>query len=143
MRGDLSFVDKVFWDSTELRFYQQLKDLLAQARSEGGIDMDDAGFLIDLGESWLKVLRDKALRLFDVDVVGAGSVAQQDPRRIAEAYNSLKRNLGGKAIKKILHLPVVEKAVNVSKASKSVKADGKQSNSSVKSQALSPLQERE
>ena len=143
LRGDLSFVDKIFWDGTELRFYQQLKGLIAQARSDVGIDMDDAGFVIDLGEAWLKVLRDKALHLFDVDIVGAGSIAQQDPRRIAEAYNSLKRNLDGKAIKDILHLPMADKAGKAAKAPKSLKAEGKKYKSSIEPQAPSPLQERE
>lgn len=134
LRGDLSFVDKAFWDGTELRFYQQLKGLIEQARSDAGIDMDDAGFIIGLGEAWLKVLRDKALHLFDVDIVGAGSIAQQDPRRIAEAYNNLQRNLGGNAIKTILRLPVTEKADKPAKKSKKLK-------STIEPQAQLALQE--
>jgi CRISPR system Cascade subunit CasA len=118
MRGDLSFVDKAFWDGTEPRFYQLLKMLIEQARSTVGIDMDDANFLIGLGEAWLKVLRDKALQLFDADIVGAGSIGQQDPRRIAEAFNGLKRNLDGKAIKTILRLPVPEKVEKAPKTAK-------------------------
>ncbi|NMM36356.1 MAG: type I-E CRISPR-associated protein Cse1/CasA [Glaciimonas sp.] len=118
LRGDLSFVDKAFWDSTELHFYRQLQSLIAQARSDTGIDMDDAGFLISVGEAWLKVLRNKVLDMFDVDIVGAGAIAQQDPRRIAEAYNSLKRNMQGDTIKKILCLPVTEKGNKPAKKSK-------------------------
>ena len=72
-RGDLSFVDKAFWDSTEPDFYQQLNDLMKQARAESGIDMDDASFIIALGETWHKVLIKCATKLFDVDIVGAGS----------------------------------------------------------------------
>lgn len=139
LRGDLSFVDKAFWDGTELRFYQQLKDLLEQARSDAGIDMDDASFIIGLGETWLKVLRDKALHLFDVDIVGAGSIAQQEPRRIAEAYNSLKRNLHGNAIKTILRMPVADKAEKASKAPKAVKAKNRKSKPSIEPQAQPPL----
>lgn len=134
LRGDLSFVDKAFWDGTELRFYRQLQSLIAQARSDAGIDMDDAGFIIGLGEVWLKVLRDKALQLFDVDIVGAGWLAQQDPRRIAEAYNNLQRNLGGNAIKTILRLPVTEKADKPAKKSKKLK-------STIEPQAQLALQE--
>lgn len=119
MRGDLSFVDKAFWDSTEASFYQQLFDLIEQARSESGIDMDDASFIIALGETWLKVLSDSATKLFDVDIVGAGAIGQQDPRRVAEAYTHLKWNLNGDAIKKILRLHVSEKK---SKGSKSTAA---------------------
>lgn len=139
LRGDLSFIDKAFWDGTELRFYQQLKGLIEQARSDDGIDLDDAGFLVGLGETWLKVLRDKTLQLFDVDIVGAGSIAQQDPRRIAEAYNSLKRNLDGKSIKTILCLPVADKTEKASKAPKTVKAENKKSRSSIEPQAQLPL----
>jgi len=109
LRGDLSFVDKAFWDSTEPDFYQQLNDLIKQARTETGIDMDDANFIVALGDTWHKVLIKCATKLFDVDIVGAGSIGQQDPRRIAEAYNNLQRNLKGDAIKTILRLPVTEK----------------------------------
>ncbi|MFZ5503082.1 MAG: type I-E CRISPR-associated protein Cse1/CasA [Pseudomonadota bacterium] len=119
LRGDLSFVDKAFWDSTEADFYQQLYDLIQQARSDAGINMDDANFIITLGETWLKVLSQSATKLFDEDIVGAGAIGQQDPRRIAEAYNHLRWNLNGDAIKAILRLPVSEKK---SKKSKSIAA---------------------
>jgi CRISPR system Cascade subunit CasA len=132
MRGDLSFVDKAFWDSTEPDFYQQLNDLMKQARTESGIDMDDANFIIALGETWHKVLIKCANKLFDVDIVGAGSIGQQDPRRIAEAYNNLQRNLRGDAIKTILRLPVTEKK------SKSTK-EGKKAQSTAEPQAQSSL----
>lgn len=117
LRGDLSFVDKAFWDSTEADFYQQLNDLIKQARTETGIDMDDANFIIALGETWHKVLIKCATKLFDVDIVGAGAIGQQDPRRIAEAYNGLQRNLKGDAIKTILRLPVSEKKNKKSESS--------------------------
>jgi CRISPR system Cascade subunit CasA len=122
MRGDLSFVDKAFLDSTETDFYQQLNNLMKQARTETGIDMDDANFIIALGETWHKVLIQCATKLFDVDIVGAGAIGQQDPRRIAEAYNSLQRNLRGDAIKTILRLPVSEKKSKPAKASKKAKS---------------------
>lgn len=115
-RGDLSFVDKVFWDNTETDFYRQLQDLLQQARSESGIDMDDADFIITLGETWLEVLIRNATRLFDEDIVGAGDITQQDPHRIADAHNHLQWNLKGDVIKKILRLPVSEKKSKKSKS---------------------------
>ncbi|MHB1655769.1 MAG: type I-E CRISPR-associated protein Cse1/CasA [Burkholderiales bacterium] len=118
LRGDLSFVDKSFWDSTEPDFYQQLNDLIKQARTEAGIDMDDANFIIALGDTWHKVLIKCATKLFDVDIVGAGSIGQQDPRRIAEAHHNLQRNLQGNAIKKILGLPVTEKKEKSAKVGK-------------------------
>ena len=132
LRGDLSFVDKAFWDSTEPDFYQQLNDLMKQARTETGIDMDDANFVIALGETWHKVLIQSATKLFDVDIVGAGSISQQDPRRIAEAYNGLQRNLYGDAIKTILRLPVSEKKSKPAK-------EGKKAKSSTEPQAQSSL----
>ena len=120
LRGDLSFVDKAFWDSTEADFYQQLYDLMQQARREAGIDMDDANFIITLGEAWLKVLTNSATKLFDMDIVGAGAIGQQDPRRIAEAYNHLRWNLNGDALKAILRLPVSEKKSMKSKSTAAV-----------------------
>lgn len=121
LRGDLSFADKAFWDSTETDFYQQLNDLMKQARADTGIDMDDANFIITLGETWHKVLIQGATKLFDVDIVGTGSIGQQDPRRIAEAYNGLQRNLYGDAIKTILRLPVTEKKSKPAKEGKKAK----------------------
>ena len=132
LRGDLSFVDKALWDGTETDFYQQLNNLIKQARTETGIDMDDANFIIALGDTWHKVLIKSATKLFDVDIVGAGSIGQQDPRRIAEAYNSLQRNLHGDAIKTILRLPVTEKKSKPGK-------EGKKAKSSAKPQAQTSL----
>lgn len=122
LRGDLSFVDKAFWDSTEPDFYQQLNDLIKRARTETGIDMDDANFIIAVGETWHKVLIQCATKLFDVDIVGAGAIGQQDPHRIAEAYNGLQRNLHGNAIKTILRLPVTEKKSKPDKKDKKSKS---------------------
>lgn len=122
LRGDLSFVDKAFWDSTEHNFYQQLNDLIKQARTEIGIDMDDANFIIALGDTWHKALIQCANKLFDKDIVGAGSIGQQDPRRIAEAYNNLQKNLKGNAIKTILRLPVTEKKSKPDKKGKKAKS---------------------
>ena len=132
LRGDLSFVDKAFWDSTEPDFYQQLNDLMKQARTEAGIDMDDANFIITLGETWHNILIKYANKLFDVDIVGAGTIAQQDPRRIAEAYINLQRNLQGNAIKTILRLPATEKKSKPTK-------EGKKSKSSAASQVQTSL----
>jgi CRISPR system Cascade subunit CasA len=119
LRGDLSFVDKAFWDGTELHFYRCLEGLIRQAHSETGINEDDSHFLISFGEAWLSVLAKKSLHLFDVDIVGAGSIAQQNPRRIAEAYKGLERNLSGKAIKTILQIPIVNQTEGPGKQGKS------------------------
>ncbi len=123
LRGDLSFVDKAFWDATESYFYEQIKQLLAHAQSLAGIKNDDAAAEIAFSEAWLTRLKQTALRLFDIDIVGAGSIAQQDPRRIAGAYNGLKRNFNGNAIKTILGLPVTEKTAKSGGKAKKVKAN--------------------
>jgi CRISPR system Cascade subunit CasA len=115
LRGDLSFVDKSFWDATEQSFYEQLREVIRLGRSDAGIDMADENLIIGLGEAWLKVLRDAAIKIFDIDIVGAGSVSQQDPRRIAEAYNGMLRNFRGNVIKSLLRLPVVAKAAKPGK----------------------------
>lgn len=119
LRGDLSFVDKSFWDATEQDFYAQLREIIRLGRSDAGINLADENYIVGLGEAWLKVLRDTAIRLFDVDIVGAGSLSQQDPRRIAEAYNGMLRNFHGNAIKSLLRLPVTEK---IGKSGKKPKA---------------------
>lgn len=116
VRGDLSFVDKSFWDATEAGFYEQLRILISRARSERGIDMDDAEFHVNFGEAWLALLHDKARKLFDADIVGAGALSQQNPRRIAEAYNGMRRNFYGDAIRNVLRLPVAEKSGKRGKA---------------------------
>jgi len=99
---------------------------MKQARTESGINMDDARFIIDLGEIWRNVLIKCAIKLFDKDIVGVGVIGQQDPRRIAEAYNTLQRNLWGDAMKTILRLPVGPKKSKSAKESRKAgsSADG-------------------
>ncbi len=115
MRGDLSLVDKLFWDTTEIAFYQQLSLLIEQTRVEKDIDLDSPDATIGAAELWHKILKKSAMNLFDVDIVGAGNITQQDPRRIADAYKGLKKNLEGDALRMILRLPVSEKKKSASK----------------------------
>lgn len=111
VRGDLSFVDKMFWDGTEAAFYRHIKALIEQAGTEAGLGRLDGEYAQEHANTWHQELSKKALRLFDADIVGAGPVAQQDPRRIALAHKGLKYNLDGKALRAILGLPlpVIEK----------------------------------
>jgi CRISPR system Cascade subunit CasA len=106
VRGDLSFVDKMFWDGTDEAFYRQLRALIAQAATEQGLGGVNGEFALANAGAWHEVLSKTARRLFDADIVGAGAIVQQDPRRIAQAYQGLRRNLDGKALKAILHLPL-------------------------------------
>lgn len=108
-RGDLSFIDKAFWDSTEAPFYRQLKQLIQQAGSEAGIDLLDTDYVTAQGQQWLVVLRKKVIHLYDSDLVGCAPINQQDPRRIAQARFALDRNLEGTALLKALKLPLPEK----------------------------------
>lgn len=106
VRGDLSFVDKMLWDGTDAAFYRQLRALIGQAATDHGIGAVDGEFVLENAIAWHQVLSKTALHLFNTDIVGAGAIAQQDPRRIAQAYQGLKRNLAGKALRAILHLPL-------------------------------------
>jgi CRISPR system Cascade subunit CasA len=115
VRGDLSYVDKLFWDATEIAFYQQLRLLVEQARLAKDIDLDSPNSTMEPAEHWHKTLKGSALKLFDVDIVGAGNITQQDPRRIADAYNGLRKNLDGDALRAILRLPISERKVSASK----------------------------
>lgn len=108
-RGDLSFIDKSFWDATEAPFYRQLGQLIQQAGSDEGIHLLDAATML-VQQQWLAVLQRKVRHLYDSDLVGSAPIGQQDPRRIAQAYFALKKNLEGVALLKALALPLPEKA---------------------------------
>jgi CRISPR system Cascade subunit CasA len=54
--------------------------------------------------------------LFDGVFVGAGAVERQNPRRLAIAYQQLKRNLDGPKIRLALALPAREIAKSSKKA---------------------------
>lgn len=115
MRGELSFVDKAFWDATAPAFEQRLAGVIERSRSATGIDLSDAHDIASLGEGWLAAMQAAAIRIFDVDIVGTGAIAQQDPRRVAQAYNDMQRNFKGKAIRQLLSLQVTDKASKAAK----------------------------
>jgi CRISPR system Cascade subunit CasA len=96
-RGDYSFIDASFWSQTENGFYQLLRSLIEQARDEDIV-------AISLREQWRDLLIKTAIRLFDADLVGAAPIAQQNPRRTAEAYNRLCASLRGDKLKESLKL---------------------------------------
>ncbi|MGV7208441.1 type I-E CRISPR-associated protein Cse1/CasA [Oxalobacteraceae bacterium A2-2] len=122
--GDLSFIDKMFWDGTESSFYEQIKQLIDQARSDAGLDVDGNSWLTGQREQWLATLAKQAYRIFDKDIVGSSPLDQHDPRRLAEAYNGLKHALNGKAIRDILGLPAIEKEAAHKRKSKAPAAGG-------------------
>ncbi len=92
-----------FWAATEADFYRQLRDLIDLARADGDIDHQA------IAQAWLARLRRVAIDLFDTQFVGAGAIERQNPRRAAEAYRQLGRNLAGKKIRAALGLPATAK----------------------------------
>jgi CRISPR system Cascade subunit CasA len=68
-----------FWRETETAF----RDALGHLREKPGDDEKS------IRETFLKVLRTRALELFD-DIAGTDNLADQDPRRIVEARTSLQ-----------------------------------------------------
>ena len=118
-RGDLGFVDKMFWDGTDAAFHRHLQTMIDQAASEQGLGGIDEATCREHALGWQQELRRSALQLFDADIVGAGAIGRQDPRHIAQAYQSLRRNLDGKAMRALLGLP---QPVTGNPASRSVQA---------------------
>jgi CRISPR system Cascade subunit CasA len=98
-RGDFNAVDAAFWGRTELRFYGQLRELIEMVAAGRSIDT------VTVKKAWLAHLEETARRLFDGEFVGAGAVDQQDPRRIAQAYQLLVRSLRGPKLRDALGLP--------------------------------------
>lgn len=102
-RGDFSVLDASFWSATEADFYRQLRGLIEVARVDGDFDH------LAIAQAWLARLRQVAIDLFDTQFVGAGAIERQNPRRAAEAYRQLGRNLAGKKIRAALGLPATAK----------------------------------
>lgn len=97
VRGDLSLVQTDFWSETEADFYDHLRQL------RDALPADSNTHLVL--ESWLKTLRQAALRIFDRHSQ-TGDFDAVNPRRIAQARNSLGRSLGSTFVReKILGLP--------------------------------------
>ena len=99
-KADFSAIDAAFWSGTEAAFYRQLRVLIEGAAA--GKESDG----LAVNAAWLAHLTTRAIDLFDHQFVGTGPVAQQQPRRIAEAYQRLRRNLYGAKLREGLGLPV-------------------------------------
>lgn len=107
VRGDLSFVQRDFWDSTETPFYDHLRRLRVTLPS------DPSAYPVL--ESWLKTLREAALNVFDRHSQ-TGDFDAVEPRRIAQARKNLGKALTGAALKeKILGLPMPAKPAKSSR----------------------------
>lgn len=97
VRGDLSFIQSDFWDTTESAFYDHLRQLRAT------LPIDPLA--IPVVESWWRILRVTAFAVFD-RYSGTGDFDAVNPRRIAKARNDLGKALAGAPLKEqILGLP--------------------------------------
>lgn len=99
-KADYSAIDAAFWSGTESRFYGQIERLIENTRCGGEFDAN----LVNA--DWLKHLQAVATRLFDHEFVGTGPVEQEQPRRVAEAYQQLQRSLHGPKLRETLGLRV-------------------------------------
>lgn len=101
VRGNLAFVQRTFWQTTESKFYQILNSL-----QKALISNED---VIRIRQEWLRVISDESISVFDNFALG-GSVQDENPKRIALARNDLKKwNRGKKIVTNCLDLPTKSK----------------------------------
>ena len=94
-KGDTSFLRQCFYQDTEGYFYQAVKML--QTKLSHGTDKE-------VLQEWHGTLYNTALHLFDYWST-RGGITQANPRRIANARDSLKRKAYSKNIRQKLQLP--------------------------------------
>jgi CRISPR system Cascade subunit CasA len=94
VRGDMSFIDARFWQTTESDFYRLLEDCRDKMR-----DGNDCG---SLKLEWLKVLANAGERIFD-ELSQANQIEIANPKRIALAARDLHR-LNSQTNKKVREL---------------------------------------
>lgn len=93
-------IAKCFWNNTESKFYDLMEKLYDHADKNELIDEKRA----ELRQDWYKHVKNEAKNLFDRWAFRSG--IQNNPKRIAKAYNQLINNLNSKSLKKeILALP--------------------------------------
>ena len=93
---DLGFVVQRFWQETEADFYR----LISKLREEILADRDG----LSVKEDWHKCLTSIAERIFD-DVSQAATIDEINVKRVADAWNGMKRNIYSKKVKQALGLP--------------------------------------
>lgn len=113
-KGDFSAIDAGFYSATEPGFYVLLRQLIESIREQGN-EPTLSGFR----EQWLSELSKKALRLFDETLVGSAPVERQNPRRVAVAFQHLRRNLHGSKLREAIGLPT-DKPVKAGKGKRHV-----------------------
>jgi CRISPR system Cascade subunit CasA len=100
IRGDLGFVEASFWSRTEPEFFQHVQQAIALAGSHGQAAFDHSE---PLRRYWLATLQSAALRLFD-EVAARGSVEAGNPRKLAGAHRTLRKQLFGDRLQAALAL---------------------------------------
>ncbi len=103
-KGNLSFIDNRFWNSTEPEFYNTIESLRI-ALLDGG-NAVDADAVVDIKLKWLKILFRTGEQLFD-EYSQSNQIEVADPKRIALAHRNLRKfnQKKNKQIRKILYLP--------------------------------------
>jgi CRISPR system Cascade subunit CasA len=99
-RGEFGHVDATFWAATEPSFYRHLQDLIDTVAANNDRPA------LPAREAWHGVLTRTALRPFDENFVGTGTVERQNPRRAALAHRQLRASLYGPKLRLALGLPV-------------------------------------
>jgi len=103
-RGDLSFVDAVFWNRTEREFFASVEQTIALCRKHGRTAFDESA---PLRRKWLDTLRGAALRLFD-EIAARGSVEAGNPGKLAAAHHALRKQLYGPKLLEAIGLKPVD-----------------------------------
>lgn len=100
VRGDLSHIERQFWERTEAAFYRELDE----AASSSAAQTFDAQYRDQSRVRWHRVITEVALAIFDQQI--ADGLIDAAPRRVALAQGELRGKLfGGKLRDKILTLP--------------------------------------
>ena len=104
VRGDLTRIERHFWESTEAAFYRELD----QAAQDSAAQTFDAERRDQSRLRWSGVITEAALAIFDQQV--ADGLIDAEPRRVALAQGGLRGKLFGKKLRSsILNLPKVVK----------------------------------
>lgn len=104
-KKNFDFVKTIFWEETEVKFYELLGVLRDFIRTHSG-DIPE-----QILNDWLKHIGEKAEKIFD-DVTQVGEFNAVDPGRIATAWNNLKNRINSDEIKNKIGLVVIKEIVS-------------------------------
>ena len=95
IKGSMAFIDREFWNRTEIPFFASLKEIVPRP--------DDTG---EVRKQWHGELKRSALDIFDRWAV-AGPPENLNMRRVVKARNDLQKWMNGKKIKQLIGGQVV------------------------------------